>query len=167
MNSTSIQKVHVRRIWDSRGQPTVDVEVTVREGWTGCSIAPAGASTRSGEAIDRRDGGERLGGWDVRGGGTSLNDEIAPCLLGMEVDDQQAVDAALMRLDGQSNKGRLAGNAIVATSMAVAHAAAGLGSLWRHLRPEGELHLSLPEIQVFGGGGPLPYPKTFPCGRSR
>jgi len=152
MSSTRIQKVHGRRVWDSRGRPTVEVEVTVREGWVGRAIAPAGASTGSGEAIDRRDGGERLGGWDVRGVVASVNDEIAPCLLDMEADDQQAVDTALIELDGQSDKGRLGGNAIVATSMAVAHAAAGPEPLWRHLRPRGELHLPLPEIQIFGGG---------------
>ena len=149
---STIKGVHSRRVWDSRGRPTVEVEVTLVDGAFGRGIAPAGASTGSGEAVDRRDGGDALGGWDVRNAVASVAEEIAPRLLGMEAGDQQAVDTALIELDGQSNKGRLGGNAIVATSMAVAHAAAYPQPLWRHLGAERELQLPLPEIQIFGGG---------------
>jgi len=147
-----IKTVHGRRVWDSRGRPTVEVEVTREDGQVGRGIAPAGASTGSGEAVDRRDGGESLAGWDVRGAVASVDDEIAPRLRGMAAEDQAAVDAALIELDGQADKGRLGGNAIVATSMAVAHAAAGGQPLWRHLGGDGEHRLPLPEIQIFGGG---------------
>lgn len=125
MSTTEIAGVHGRRVWDSRARPTVEVEIKLVSGHIGRGIAPAGASTGSGEAVDRRDGGDRLGGWDVRSVVNSVADEIAPCLIGMDATDQAAVDTALIELDGQADKGRLGGNAIVATSMAVAHAAAG------------------------------------------
>jgi enolase len=147
-------------VWDSRARPTVEVEVILADGSAGRAIAPAGASTGSGEAVDRRDGGAALGGWDVRGAVASVDDEIAGRLIGMNATDQATVDAALIELDGQPDKGRLGGNAIVATSMAVAHAAAGATPLWRYLgnrqdhapRSERDFHLPLPEIQIFGGG---------------
>ena len=152
MSKTEIETVHGRRVWDSRARPTVEVEVTLADGSVGRAIAPAGASTGSGEAVDRRDGGTRLGGWDVREVVASVDDEIAGRLRGMDADDQAGVDGALIDLDGQADKGRLGGNALVATSMAVAHAAAGPVPLWRHLAGEGEHRLPLPEIQIFGGG---------------
>jgi enolase len=132
----------------------VEVEVTLGDGSTGRAIAPAGASTGSGEAVDRRDGGARLAGWDVRGAVASVDDEIAGRLRAIDALDQRAVDAALIELDGRPDKGRLGGNAIVATSMAVAHAAAGSEPLWRHLRGDtaDPVRLPLPEIQIFGGG---------------
>jgi enolase len=154
MTGTLISRVHGRRVWDSRARPTVEVEVTLADGCAGRAIAPAGASTGSGEAVDRRDGGTAFDGWDVRGAVASVDDEIAVRLAGMDATDQAAVDAALIELDGQPDKGRLGGNAIVATSMAVAHAAAGSTPLWRYLAlgSERELRLPLPEIQIFGGG---------------
>jgi len=152
MTSTAIRRVHARRVWDSRGRPTVEVEITLANGQKGRAIAPAGASTGSGEAVDRRDGGERLGGWDVRGVVKSVLEEIAPCLSGMDACDQAAVDRALIELDGQPDKSRLGGNALVATSMAVVKAAAGAVPLWRYLAGEAEPCLPLPEIQIIGGG---------------
>ena len=152
VSNKSIERVHGLRVWDSRARPTVEVEVNLVDGSVGRAIAPAGASTGSGEAVDRRDGGSRLGGWDVRDAVAAVEGEIAECLRGMDAGDQSAVDAAMIDLDGQSNKGRLGGNAIVATSMAVAHAAAGSEPLWRHLGEGRDLHLPLPEIQIFGGG---------------
>ena len=153
--STEITQVRGRRVWDSRGRPTVEVEVSRADGVVGRAIAPAGASRGSGEAVDRRDGGDRLGGWDVRGAVAAVEVEIGPCLRGRDVRDQAGLDAALIELDGRPDKGRLGGNAIVATSMAVAHAAAGPTPLWRHLRGGGGddgIRLPLPEIQIFGGG---------------
>ena len=154
LRNTAITEVHGRRVWDSRGRPTVEAEVTLVDGSIGRAIAPAGASTGSGEAVDRRDGGTRLAGWDVRSVVASIDDEIAGRLRAMDALDQSAVDAALIELDGRPDKGRLGGNAIVATSMAVAHAAAGSEPLWRHLRGDNDdpVQLPLPEIQIFGGG---------------
>ncbi len=152
MSTHTITKVHGRRVWDSRGRPTVEVEITLDDGSEGRAIAPAGASTGSGEATDRRDGGTRLGGMDVSGVVASIDGEIADLLRGMDADDQTAVDRGLIDLDGQADKSRLGGNALVATSMAVAHAAAGPEPLWRHLGGTEQLGMPLPEIQIFGGG---------------
>ncbi len=153
MRDARVVSVHGRRVWDSRGRPTVEVEVTLADGRAGRAIAPAGASTGRGEAVDRRDGGPTLGGRDVQGAVASVDAEIGPCLVGREAADQAGIDAALIELDGRPDKSRLGGNAIVATSMAVAHAAAGPGPLWQHLRDDdGPVRLPLPEIQIFGGG---------------
>ncbi len=152
MTATAIREVRGRRIWDSRGRPTLEVEVVLMGGATGRAIAPAGASTGSGEALDRRDGGEAFGGYDVRGALSAVATEIAPALQGRDALDQTAVDAALVALDGTAEKRRLGGNATVATSMAVAHAAAAAEGvpLWRYLGDSSTL--PLPEIQIFGGG---------------
>jgi enolase len=152
MNEFEIEETIGRRVWDSRGQPTVEVEIRLAGGAAGRAIAPAGASTGSGEAVDRRDGGTRLGGRDVQAAVASVNDSIAKCLGGRDASEQAAIDAALIELDGQADKGRLGGNALVATSMAVAHAAAGPDPLWKHLGGATGRCLPLPEIQIFGGG---------------
>lgn len=153
--STIIKSVVARRVWDSRGRPTVETEITLQGGRTGRAIAPAGASTGSAEAVDRRDGGAAFGGYDVQGALAAVNGEIAGLLTGREVTDQAALDAALIELDGTPNKQRLGGNAIVATSMAIAHAAAASQNLplWRYLGAgRTDFHLPLPEVQIFGGG---------------
>lgn len=151
----SIASVRQRRVWDSRGRPTVEVEIGLAGGASGRAIAPAGASTGSGEAVDLRDGGDTFGGHDVTRALAGIASEIAPALTGMDAADQQAVDARLIELDGTPNRSRLGGNALVATSMAVAHAAAaGAGMpLWRWLLTNEEPGpMPLPEIQIFGGG---------------
>jgi len=142
------------RVWDSRGRPTVEVAVRLEDGASGRAIAPAGASTGSGEATDRRDGGASFGGYDVEGALEAVSSEIAPALAGMEVADQAAIDARLIELDGTANRSRLGGNAMIATSMAVAQAAASSAGLplWRHLLGDAAARLPLPEIQIFGGG---------------
>ncbi|TVT46068.1 MAG: phosphopyruvate hydratase [Denitromonas halophila] len=153
--STQIQSVTGRRVWDSRGRPTVETEITLVGGAVGRAIAPAGASTGSGEALDRRDGGAPFGGHDVQGALAEVNGEIADLLTGRDATDQAALDTALIALDGTPNKHRLGGNALVATSMAIAHAAAaGLRMpLWRYLAGDRQDRiLPLPEIQIFGGG---------------
>ena len=149
-----IERVHGRRIWDSRGRPTVEVEVQVAGGSIGRAIAPAGASTGTGEALDRRDGGASFGGLDVRLAVAAVDGEIAQTLLGRDAVDQAAVDQALIALDGTPNKARIGANALVATSMAVAHAGAAARGLplWRHLGGGPGSLLPLPEIQIFGGG---------------
>ncbi|TRZ99562.1 MAG: phosphopyruvate hydratase [Rhodocyclaceae bacterium] len=153
--NTIIKSVTGRRVWDSRGRPTVETEITLEGGTTGRAIAPAGASTGSAEAVDLRDGGPAFGGYDVQGALSAVNGEIAGLLVGCEVTDQTGLDTALIELDGTRNKHRLGGNAIVATSMAIAHAAAASQSLalWRYLGTGREdFHLPLPEVQIFGGG---------------
>jgi enolase len=151
---TAIAKVIGRRIWDSRGRPTVEAEVVLANGRSGRAIAPAGASTGSGEAVDRRDGGASFGGLDVTGAVAAVNGEIARALGGMEVADQAGIDARLIALDGTDNRSRLGGNALIATSLAVVHAAAADADvpLWKYLAGDRKAALPLPEIQLFGGG---------------
>src|SRR5436190_20854787 len=114
MSDTRIAGLQGRRVWDSRGRPTVEAEVRLIGGAVGRAIAPAGASTGSGEAIELRDGGARLGGRDVRNALTGICGEIAGALTGMDAADQAAIDRALIALDGTPQKRRLGGNAIVA-----------------------------------------------------
>lgn len=154
VSSTEIVDVRGRRVWDSRGRPTVEAEVTLECGARGRAIAPAGASTGSGEAVDRRDGGGAFGGYDVRRAAAAVNGEIADALAGLDAEDQAGVDRRLVELDGTANKRRLGGNATIATSMAVAHAAAAASGrpLWQHLGGLSAHVLPLPEIQIFGGG---------------
>ena len=136
MSASDIVSVHGRRVWDSRGKPTVEAEVRLSGGARGRAIAPAGASTGSGEAVDLRDGGGRFGGADVMNAVANVNGEIAKALAGRDARDQAGVDAALIALDGTPNKTRLGGNATVATSMAVLHAAAAAAGqpLYAYLR---------------------------------
>ncbi len=154
MSNTRIHSVSAMRVWDSRGRPTVEAEVCLGDGSRGRAIAPAGASTGSGEAVDLRDGGAALGGRDVQRALGNIRGEIADALRGTDAGDQAAVDALLCRLDGTEDKGRLGANATVAVSMAAAHAAAAAAGvpLWRHLAGAGDIVLPLPEIQIFGGG---------------
>lgn len=154
MTDTRIARLYGRRVWDSRGRPTVEVEAHLEGGATGRAIAPAGASTGSGEAIDLRDGGSRFGGLGVDRAVGSVNGEIAAALLGQDAADQESVDALLVKLDGTEDRGRLGANAIVATSMAVLHATAASSkkTLWLHLSEGGPVRIPLPEIQIFGGG---------------
>lgn len=152
----SIQSVKGRRVWDSRGNPTVEVEVVLDNGALGRAIAPAGASRGTREAIDLRDGGSRLRGMDVGKAVGGVNGVIAPALIGRDANDQQSVDAAILALDGSSMKASLGGNATVATSLAVLWAAAANAGkpLWRHIADSYGFapSLPLPEIQIFGGG---------------
>ncbi len=151
---SAIISVRGRRVWDSRGRPTVEAEIHLENGAVGRAIAPAGASTGSGEALDLRDGGKALGGLGVTRAVAAINEVIAPALSGRDVTDQAALDLKLIALDGTPNKSRLGGNAIVAVSMAAAHAAAAARGVppWKHLLEDGEPLIPLPEIQIFGGG---------------
>jgi enolase len=140
----------------------VEAEVSLAGGSRGRAIAPAGASTGSGEALDLRDGGAALGGRDVQRALANIRGEIAGALEGTDATDQSAVDALLCELDGTGDKSRLGANATVAVSMAVAHAAAAANGvpLWRYLKGsgagpdagDGDVTIPLPEIQIFGGG---------------
>ena len=124
------------------------------DGAVGRGIAPAGASRGVHEAIDKRDGGERLGGLDVQDALEGMRTEIAPALTGLDPFDQGAVDATLIGLDGTPNKARLGGNALTAVSLAVLHAAAASRGLplWRYCLGDAPAIIPLPEIQIFGGG---------------
>lgn len=152
--STQVRKLHARRIWDSRGRPTVEVDVILDDGTLGRGIAPAGASTGTHEAVELRDGGSDQGGYGVSKAIANVNHEIAPVLTGRDAMDQRAMDDVMIALDGTPNKSRLGGNALIATSMAVLNAAANARGvpLWRHLAGEANVTLPLPEIQIFGGG---------------
>ncbi len=155
MSRSTIAAVHGRRVWDSRGRPTVEAEVRLAGGATGRTIAPAGASTGSGEAVDRRDGGTAFGGYDVRGALEAISGEIARAVAGLDAIDQAAVDSRLVSLDGTPDKSRLGGNALIAVSLATAHAAAASCGkpLWRYLAGDkADMTLPLPEIQIIGGG---------------
>lgn len=154
MSNTLIEEVSALRVWDSRGRPTVEAEVGLVDGSRGRAMAPAGASTGSGEAVDLRDGGPALGGRDVQRALANIRGEIAAALAGTDAADQEAVDDLLCALDGTDDKGRLGANATVAVSMAVAHAAAAAAGvpLWRYLAGDRPVVLPLPEIQIFGGG---------------
>jgi len=154
LSSTEIIAVNGRRVWDSRGRPTVEAEIRLEGGFVGRAMAPAGASRGSNEAIDLRDGGEAFGGLGVDQAVSNVNTAIAKALTGRDVNDQQDIDNAMIQLDGTPNKASLGGNATVAVSMAAAHAAAascGL-PLWRYLAGDTVPNLPLPQVQIFGGG---------------
>jgi enolase len=152
---TEIASLRGRRVWDSRGRPTVEAEIHLADGAKGRAIAPAGASMGAGEALDKRDGGSAFGGLDVTQALAAVNGEIATMLKGRDALDQQGADDAMIALDGTPDKSRLGGNALVAVSMAITHAAAASAGLplWRYLAGAREdFNLPLPEIQIFGGG---------------
>ena len=155
MNPQDIRSIRARRVWDSRGRPTVEAELTLHDGAVGLAISPAGASKGTREAHELRDGSASgFGGLDVMQAVGHVNGEIAQALVGASARDQVALDRRLIELDGTPNKGRLGANATLAVSMAAAHAsAASLGvPLFEYLGgPEATL-LPMPQIQIFGGG---------------
>ena len=154
MTPTTINRVHARRIWDSRGRPTVEAEVRLASGVIGRGMAPAGASVGSREAIELRDGGTRCGGYDVATAVANVRGPIARAIFGMDALDQEDIDRNLIELDGTPNKSSLGANATVAVSLAVAQAAAAAHDLplWQHLAGDLPVSLPLPEVQIFGGG---------------
>ena len=154
MNETDIAFVQGRRVWDSRGRPTVEADVRLEGGALGRAIVPAGASTGSGEALELRDGGTAFGGYDVSTAVGHVNGAIADEVLGRDALDQGGLDRALIALDGTPAKTRLGANAILAVSMAVAHAAGAARGvpLYRYLGGAEATMLPLPQIQIFGGG---------------
>ena len=154
MNPRSIRSVHGRRVWDSRGRPTVEAEVTLADGSIGASITPAGASRGTREAIELRDATPSFGGLDVLTAVGHVNAEIAHALVGCAADDQAALDRRLIDLDGTPTKSRLGANATLAVSMAAAHAVAASHRvpLYRLLGGDAATLLPMPQIQIFGGG---------------
>ena len=154
MSGPAIQSLRARRIWDSRGRPTIEAEVLLSDGAVGRGVAPAGASRGAHEAVEKRDGGPRLGGFDVQDALEGIRTEIAPALTGADPFDQAGIDQTLVRLDGTETLARLGGNSIVAVSLAALNAAAASRNmpLWRHILGDGPALIPLPEIQIFGGG---------------
>jgi enolase len=152
--TTRIQSVKARRVWDSRGRPTVEVDVHLADGSRGRAVAPAGASRGSREAMDLRDNEVPFGGLGVTKALSAVSEEIAPALKGRCAADQKDVDGCLIELDGTPEKSRLGGNATIAVSMAVAHAAAHAAGvpLWRYLLGTDPARLPMPMVQIFGGG---------------
>ena len=150
MPDTTIVKTIGRRVWDSRGRPTVEAEIHLACGASGRAIAPAGASRGSREAIDLRD----ADGFDVKCALANVNGAIAGAIRGMDATKQDEIDARLIALDGTANKARLGANATVAVSLAALHAAAAAQGLplFRYLAQGKPISLPLPEIQIFGGG---------------
>src|SRR5579859_7242747 len=151
---SQIEHLHARQILDSRGNPTVEVELSLRSGAWGRAAVPSGASTGEFEATELRDGGERWMGKGVTRAVANVDGEIAHALHGMDARDQAAVDDALISLDGTPNKSRLGANAILGSSLAVAHAQAAEEHLplWRYLGGAGACVLPVPMMNVLNGG---------------
>ena len=151
---SEIEQVHGRQILDSRGNPTVEADVTLASGARGRAAVPSGASTGEFEAVELRDGGEPWGGKGVTAAVANVNDEIAGAVRGLDATDQARLDRAMIDLDGTPNKGRLGANAILGVSLAAAKAAAEEAGepLWRHLGGEGAHLLPVPMMNVLNGG---------------
>ncbi|HEY2536580.1 MAG TPA: phosphopyruvate hydratase [Solirubrobacteraceae bacterium] len=171
---SEIGRVHARQILDSRGNPTVEVEVGLRSGAHGHAAVPSGASTGEFEATELRDGGQAWDGKGVTRAVANVNGEIATAVHGADAADQQALDDALIALDGTPNKSRLGANAILGVSLAAAHAQAaeeGL-ALWRYLGGEAARVLPVPMMNVLNGGAHADNKVDFqefmivPCGAS-
>jgi enolase len=150
----SIEAVHARQILDSRGNPTLEVEVVLDDGTLGRAAAPSGASTGAFEAVELRDGGDEYGGKGVIKAVQGVIDEIQPELLGYDADDQRLIDQAMIDLDRTPDKSRLGANAIVAVSMAVAKAAADSAALplFRYLGGPNAHLLPVPMMNILNGG---------------
>jgi len=151
---SEVAEVKALSLWDSRGRPTVEVKVVLGDGSIGRAMAPAGASTGSAEALDLRDGGSRFRGYGVSRAVEGVNSIVGPALAGMNGYDQDALDSALIGLDGTLQRSYLGGNAMIATSMALAHAASASRRvpLWHYLLEDRSLVFPTPEVQIFGGG---------------
>ena len=151
---SEVQLVHARQVIDSRGNPTVEVEVGLKSGAAGRAAVPSGASTGEHEAVELRDGGEAWGGKGVSKAVANVNREIRDAVTGLDAADQPALDEAMIELDGTPNKGRLGANAILGVSLAAAKAVAAEEgtSLWRYLGGEGAHVLPVPMMNVLNGG---------------
>jgi enolase 1/2/3 len=159
---SQITHVHARQILDSRGNPTVEVDVTLESGAFGRAAVPSGASTGEHEAVELRDGGVAFGGKGVLTAVGNVNGEIAATVRGRDAADQQGLDRALIELDGTDTKGRLGANAILGVSLAVARAAAAEAGqpLWRYLNADADL-LPVPMMNVLNGGAHADNPIDF------
>ncbi|MBT4583607.1 MAG: phosphopyruvate hydratase [Phycisphaerae bacterium] len=152
--TTTISNIHARQILDSRGNPTLECEVTLSGGASGRAAVPSGASTGENEAVELRDGGEPWGGKGVSKAVAHINNEIASAVKGKDATDQTGVDTTMINLDGTENKGNLGANAILGVSMAVAHAAANAENkpLYAYLGGEDAHVLPVPMFNILNGG---------------
>lgn len=152
---TSITKIHAREILDSRGNPTLEAEVTLEDGSFGRAMVPSGASTGSKEAVELRDGDKtRYLGKGVQHAVTNVNGAIATALKGFDAADQEGLDRRLIDIDGTENKGRLGANALLGVSLANAHAVAASKKtpLWQHLANGSDVVLPVPMMNIINGG---------------
>jgi enolase len=151
---SQIEKVHARQIVDSRGNPTVEVDVRLKSGAAGRAAVPSGASTGEFEAVELRDGGEAWSGKGVSRAVANVNGELAEAVRGLDAADQSGLDRAMLDLDGTPNKGRLGANAILGVSLGAAKAAAAEAGLplWRYLGGEAAHVLPVPMMNVLNGG---------------
>ena len=152
---STIDNIKAREILDSRGNPTLEVVVELADGTTGWAAVPSGASTGKYEAVELRDGdSSRFNGLGVIKAVTNVNKHIAPAIIGMIATDQEAIDHKLIELDGTTNKSRLGANAILGTSLAVAHAIANLANspLYRYLGGASTYTLPVPMMNILNGG---------------
>jgi enolase len=151
---SQIEKVHARQIVDSRGNPTVEVDVVLKSGASGRAAVPSGASTGEFEAVELRDGGDVWGGKGVSKAVANARGELAEAVQGLDAADQAGVDQAMIDLDGTPNKARLGANAILGVSLAAAKAAAAEAGepLWRYLGGEAARVLPVPMMNVVNGG---------------
>jgi enolase len=151
---SDIEKVHARQIVDSRGNPTVEVDVVLKSGAAGRAAVPSGASTGEFEAVELRDGGSAWAGKGVSQAVANANGELAEAVSGIDAGDQAAVDQAMLDADGTPNKGRLGANAILGISLAAAKAAAAEAGqpLWRYLGGDAAHVLPVPMMNVLNGG---------------
>ena len=159
-----IEKVHAREILDSRGNPTVEVEITTIDGVVGRASVPSGASTGENEALELRDGDKsRYGGKGVLKAVNNVNEVIAPALVGMSVLDQRGIDAKMLELDGTPTKSKLGANAILGVSLAAAHTAADcLGiPLYRYIGGTNTYVLPVPMMNIINGGAHSDAPIAF------
>lgn len=149
-----ISEVRAREVFDSRGNPTVEVDIELDSGATGSAMVPSGASTGAFEAVELRDGGDRLGGKGVLGAVAFANGELAERVIGLDAVDQRMVDAELIAADGTDNKARVGANAILGISLATARAAAAELdlALWRHIGGVNAHLLPVPMMNVLNGG---------------
>ncbi len=164
MMNTDITDIHGREILDSRGNPTIEVEVELESGATGLAAVPSGASTGDNEALELRDGDKsRYRGKGVLKAVDNINDRIAPRLLGYDATDQVGIDRLMIELDGTENKADLGANAILGVSLAVAHAAAeSLGlPLYRYIGGTNATVLPVPMMNIINGGAHSDAPIDF------
>ena len=161
---TAIIDIHARQILDSRGNPTVEVDVLLEDGSFGRAAVPSGASTGAHEAVEKRDGDKsRWGGKGVDQAVEAVNDEIADAVLGRDAEDQADLDRAMIELDGTENKGRLGANAILGVSLAAAKAAAEARGmpLYKYVGGVAAHLLPVPMMNIINGGEHADNPIDF------
>ena len=160
---SSIAKIHARQILDSRGNPTVEVDVTTSDGFFGRAAVPSGASTGEHEAVELRDGGNTYMGKGVLKAVNNVNDILAPALLGMSVFEQESIDNTMIDLDGTPNKSNLGANAVLGISLAVAKAAAAASGkpLYQYIGGPSAKTLPVPMMNIINGGSHSDAPIAF------